>query len=93
MQVQELEHRLILEARSCNKRLEDEREAAAKRLSEEQGRLTKEKQNLQRMLREERRKAPDPITQQELMNLKQEVKMSVAFIIFSDSMWLLSMLS
>lgn len=71
--MQELEHRLILDARTFNKRLEDEREAAAKRCSEEQAKFQKEKQSLQRTLREERRKAPDPITQQELLRLKQQV--------------------
>lgn len=71
--VQELEHRLILDARTFNNRLEDEREAATKRLVEEQNKFQKEKLSLQRSLREERRKAPDPITQQEVLRLKQQV--------------------
>lgn len=71
--VQELENRLMIDTRSFNKRLEDEREAAAKRLSEELGKFSKEKQALQRTLREERRKAPDPITHQEVLRLKQEI--------------------
>ncbi|KAK3919069.1 Centromere protein J, partial [Frankliniella fusca] len=71
--VQELESRLLMDTKSFHKRLDDEREAASKRLSEELAKFSKEKQALQRTLREERRKAPDPITHQELLRLKQEI--------------------
>lgn len=78
---------MALDARSFNKRLESEREAASKRLTEVETKFLKEKQALQRTIREERKKAPDPISHQELLRLKQEV--SFVNNILSDTCQLL----